>query len=113
MTGKATICIWYDGTAEEAARFYAETFPDSHVGAIHRSPADNPGNKKGDVIIAEFTVCGIACIGLNIPNNGIWACQAVIDMMTARGGTGSRHSRLRTPLSLSGAPKGIFPVASS
>lgn len=65
MTGKATICVWYDGTAEEAARFYASVFPNSHVGAIHRSPMDNPGNKAGDVMIAEFTVCGVACIGLN------------------------------------------------
>ncbi|MCZ8370326.1 MAG: VOC family protein [Porphyrobacter sp.] len=83
MTAKATICIWYDGTAEEAARFYAETFPDSNVGAIHRSPADNPGNKKGDVIIAEFTVCGVACIGLNggpiFPHTEAFSIQIATD----------------------------------
>ena len=37
------ICLWYDGTAEAAARFYAETFPDSAVTAIHHSPGDFPG----------------------------------------------------------------------
>ncbi len=65
MTAKNTICVWYDGAAEEAANFYASVFPDSHVGAVHRSPMDNPGNKAGDVMIVEFTVCGVACIGLN------------------------------------------------
>ena len=62
---KNTICIWYDTQAEEAAHFYAQTFPDSHVGMVHRSPLDNPGNKAGDVLMVEFTVCGIPCIGLN------------------------------------------------
>jgi predicted 3-demethylubiquinone-9 3-methyltransferase (glyoxalase superfamily) len=62
---KATLCLWYNGDAEDAAHFYAETFPDSHVGAIQFSPADNPGNKAGDVIVVEFTVCGLRCIGLN------------------------------------------------
>ena len=62
---KNTICIWYDTQAEEAAHFYAKTFPDSHVGMVHRSPLDNPGNKAGDVLMVEFTVCGIPCIGLN------------------------------------------------
>jgi predicted 3-demethylubiquinone-9 3-methyltransferase (glyoxalase superfamily) len=62
---KNTICVWYDTQAEEAAHFYAATFPDSHVGMVHRSPLDNPGNKAGDVLIVEFSVCGIPCIGLN------------------------------------------------
>ena len=62
---KNTICIWYDTDAEEAAHFYAKTFPDSHLGMVHRSPLDNPGNKAGDVLMVEFTVCGIPCIGLN------------------------------------------------
>ena len=62
---KNTICLWYDGDAEEAARFYADTFPDSFVGAVHRAPGDYPSGKKGDVLTVEFTVMGIHCIGLN------------------------------------------------
>jgi predicted 3-demethylubiquinone-9 3-methyltransferase (glyoxalase superfamily) len=68
MAGKAaknTICVWYDKDAEAAARFYAATFPDSKVTAVHRAPADYPSGKKGDVLTVEFTVCGVPCIGLN------------------------------------------------
>ncbi|WP_285713830.1 VOC family protein [Erythrobacter oryzae] len=62
---KNTICLWYDGTAEEAARFYAETFPDSHVNTVHRAPTDFPSGKAGDVLTVQFTVLGIPCLGLN------------------------------------------------
>ena len=62
---KNTICLWYDKDAEEAARFYARTFPDSLVGAVHRAPGDFPSGKKGDPLVVEFTVMGIPCIGLN------------------------------------------------
>ena len=62
---KNTICIWYEQDAEEAAHFYARTFPDSRVGAVHRSPSDYPGGKAGAVLTVEFTVCGIPCFGLN------------------------------------------------
>ncbi|MBP3983589.1 VOC family protein [Pseudoxanthomonas helianthi] len=62
---KNTVCIWYDKEAEAAARFYAETFPDTQVTAVHRAPSDNPSNKEGDVLTVEFTVMGIPCIGLN------------------------------------------------
>ncbi|HEX7810902.1 MAG TPA: VOC family protein [Burkholderiales bacterium] len=65
MTSKNTICLWYDGTAVDAANFYAKTFPDSLVGAIHHAPGDYPDGKKGDVLTVEFTVAGIPCIGLN------------------------------------------------
>src|SRR5213078_3558022 len=58
-------CIWYDKDAEAAARFYAETFPDSAVGAIWRAPADYPSGKKGDVLVVEFKVAGVSCVGLN------------------------------------------------
>ena len=64
MTG-VTLCLWYDGTAEEAANFYAATFPDSSVGAVHRAPGDFPSGKKGDALTVDFTVLGIACMGLN------------------------------------------------
>jgi predicted 3-demethylubiquinone-9 3-methyltransferase (glyoxalase superfamily) len=62
---KNTVCIWYDGDAEAAARFYAETFPDSSVGAVHYAPSDFPSGKKGDALVVHFTVVGIPCIGLN------------------------------------------------
>ncbi len=62
---KNTICLWYNGDAEAAARFYAEIFPNSSVGAVHRAPDDYPDGKKGDVLTVEFAVAGIPCIGLN------------------------------------------------
>ena len=62
---KNTICLWYDGCAEEAARFYAETFPDSRVDAVHKAPGDFPGGKAGKVLTVDFTVLGIPCMGLN------------------------------------------------
>ncbi|NYE59540.1 putative 3-demethylubiquinone-9 3-methyltransferase (glyoxalase superfamily) [Duganella sp. 1224] len=65
MTAKNTICLWYDKDAEEAAKFYARTFPDSAVSAVHRAPTDFPGGSAGQVLTVEFTVCGIPCLGLN------------------------------------------------
>jgi predicted 3-demethylubiquinone-9 3-methyltransferase (glyoxalase superfamily) len=62
---KNTIFLWYNGDAEEAARFYAKTFPDSSVGTVVRAPGDFPSGKKGDVLTVEFTVLGIPCLGLN------------------------------------------------
>lgn len=62
---KNTICLWFDGDAEEAARFYAETFPDSSVGAVLRAPGDFPSGKKGSVLTVAFTVMGLPCLGLN------------------------------------------------
>jgi len=62
---KNTICLWYNGDAEEAAGFYAATFPDSAVTAVVRAPGDYPDGKQGDVLVVEFTVAGIDCIGLN------------------------------------------------
>ena len=62
---KNTVCLWYNNGAQEAAEFYAKTFPDSKVGAVHKAPSDFPGGKKGQVLTVEFTVCGIPCIGLN------------------------------------------------
>jgi predicted 3-demethylubiquinone-9 3-methyltransferase (glyoxalase superfamily) len=62
---KNTICLWYDKDAEEAARFYAETFPNSAVSAVQRAPGDYPSGKEGDVLTVDFTVCGVPCVGLN------------------------------------------------
>ena len=62
---KSLVCLWYDHDAEEAARFYAATFPDSAVGAVHYAPSDYPDGKKGDALTVEFTVMGIPCVGLN------------------------------------------------
>lgn len=60
-----TVCLWYDGKASEAARFYAETFPDSRVNAVHHAPADYPDGAEGAELVVEFTVLGTPCIGLN------------------------------------------------
>jgi predicted 3-demethylubiquinone-9 3-methyltransferase (glyoxalase superfamily) len=65
MGPKNTICLWYEQGAFEAATFYAQTFPDSAVGKTTRAPGDNPSGKQGDVLVVEFTVMGIPCIGLN------------------------------------------------
>lgn len=62
---KNVVCLWYDRDAEDAARFYAETFPDSSVGAVSRAPGDFPSGQQGDVLTVDFTVMGIPCIGLN------------------------------------------------
>jgi 2-polyprenyl-6-hydroxyphenyl methylase/3-demethylubiquinone-9 3-methyltransferase len=80
---KNTICLWYDGTALDAAIFYAKTFPDSAVGTVHRAPADYPSGKEGDVITVEFTVMGIPCLGLNggpgIQHNIAFSFQVATD----------------------------------
>lgn len=65
MISKNTVCLWYDGTALEPAEFYAKTFPDSAVTAVHRAPGDFPGGKQDDVLTVEFTVMGVPCLGLN------------------------------------------------
>ncbi|KQO79861.1 VOC family protein [Rhizobium sp. Leaf262] len=62
---KNTICVWYDKDAETAARFYADLFPDSTVGKVYHAPGDYPSGKQGDVLMVEFTVAGVACVGLN------------------------------------------------
>jgi 2-polyprenyl-6-hydroxyphenyl methylase/3-demethylubiquinone-9 3-methyltransferase len=64
-THKMAVCLWFDGNAEEAANFYASTFPDSHVDAVRRAPGDYPAGKEGDVIMVEFTVLGMPFLGLN------------------------------------------------
>ena len=65
MSDKLTTVLWFDGAAEEAAQFYAETFPDSSVGSVFRAPDDFPGGRKGDALTVEFTVLGRSYSGLN------------------------------------------------
>ena len=65
MAPRNTICLWFDGSAADAAQFYAKTFPDSSVGAILRAPGDYPDGKQGDVLTVDFTVIGVPCLGLN------------------------------------------------
>jgi predicted 3-demethylubiquinone-9 3-methyltransferase (glyoxalase superfamily) len=65
VSDKIAPCLWFDGRAEEAARFYASLFPDSHVDAVHRAPADYPSGKTGDVLTVEFTLAGRKFVGLN------------------------------------------------
>ena len=65
MIAKNTVCLWYDGTAEDAAKFYAATIPDSSIGEVRRAPGDYPSGKAGDVLTVDFTVAGIPCVGLN------------------------------------------------
>lgn len=81
---KITVCLWFDSDAEGAARFYAATFPDSSVDAVHRAPGDYPSGKKGDVLTVQFTVLGIPCIGINggpaFPQNEAFSFQiATVD----------------------------------
>lgn len=83
MTPKNTICLWYDGTALAAANFYAATFPDSAVKAVHLAPGDYPSGRKGDVLTVEFTVLGIPCLGLNggpvFPHSEAFSFQVATD----------------------------------
>ncbi|MBQ5942650.1 VOC family protein [Massilia sp. AB1] len=65
MISKNTVCLWFNNDALEAAQFYAATFPESEVKAVHHAPSDYPSGKQGDVLTVEFTVCGIPCLGLN------------------------------------------------
>lgn len=62
---KNTVCLWYNGDAEEAAQFYAQVFPNTFINAIHFAPGDFPSGKEGDVLTVEFSVMGISCTGLN------------------------------------------------
>lgn len=80
---KNAICLWYDRDAEAAARFYADTFPDSRLIAVHHAPADYPMGKAGDVLTVNFTVLGIPCLGLNggsgVAHNQAFSFQIATD----------------------------------
>jgi len=83
LIAKNTICLWYDKDALDAARFYAATFPDSKVGAVHNAPGDYPAGKEGNVLTVEFTVLGIPCLGLNggpqFPHSEAFSFQVATD----------------------------------
>jgi len=83
MIPKNTICLWYDGDALEAAKFYAKTFPNSSVGNVTNAPGDFPGGKEGKELTVEFTVCGIPCLGLNggpeFPHSEAFSFQIATD----------------------------------
>lgn len=83
MTRRNTICLWYDGTALDAADFYARTFPDSAVEAVHHAPGDYPAGRQGDVLTVEFSVLGVACLGLNggpgFPHTEAFSFQVATD----------------------------------
>lgn len=80
---KNTIFLWYDKDAEAAARFYTKTFPDSKMGRVHYTPSDYPGGKRGDVLTVEFTVAGVACVGMNggpnVKHNEAFSFQIATD----------------------------------
>ena len=83
MVPKNTICLWFNGSAEEAAHFYAATIQDSSVGTVARAPSDYPAGKAGDVLTVTFTVAGIPCIGLNggpiFPHSEAFSFQIATD----------------------------------
>ena len=89
---KNTICLWYDKDAEAAARFYAQTFPDSKVGAVQRAPGDFPGGKEGQVLTVEFTVLGIPCLGLN--GGPVFKQSEAFSFQIATAGPGRNRSLL-------------------
>lgn len=82
-TPKNTVCLWFDKDAEAAAHFYAATFPDSRVSAVHRAPSDYPSGRAGDVLTVHFTVLGIPCLGLNggpaFPHSEAFSFQVATD----------------------------------
>lgn len=86
MISKNTVCLWFDGSALEAAQFYAETFPDSSVDAVFHAPGDYPSGKQGDVLTVQFTVMGIPCLGLNggpvFPQTEAFSFQIATDDQT-------------------------------
>ena len=98
---KNVICLWYDGTAEDAARFYAQTFPDSAVTAVHHAPGDYPAGKQGQVLTVEFTVLGVRCLGLNggpaFKHSEAFSFQIVTDTRPRRTATGTRSSTTAAP----------------
>jgi 2-polyprenyl-6-hydroxyphenyl methylase/3-demethylubiquinone-9 3-methyltransferase len=83
MPSKNRICLWYDGSAEDAARFYADTFADSRVDRVVHAPGDYPAGQAGAVLVVEFTVLGLPCMGLNggpgVPHSDAFSFQVLTE----------------------------------
>ena len=115
---KNTICLWYNHDAEEAAQFYAKTFPNSSVDAVHKAPTDFPGGKAGQVLTVQFTVCGVPCIGLNggdtFKHSEAFSFQTTRRRPTVTGTRSSAMAALRAPAAgarTNGACRGRSPRA--
>ena len=93
---KTTVCLWYDHNAEDAAKFYAQTFPGSSVGAVRRAPGDYPNGKEGDALVVEFTVLGVPCIGLNVgpafKHSEAFSFQIETSSQEAKGGEAAKRA---------------------
>lgn len=115
MKSKDTIFLWFDKDALDAARFYAATFPNSEVTAVHKAPADCPSGKAGDVLIVEFTVLGIPCLGLNggpaFRHSEAFSFQIATDDQaeTDRTGTRSFATADRKALAVGARIAGVYP----
>jgi predicted 3-demethylubiquinone-9 3-methyltransferase (glyoxalase superfamily) len=115
MKPKNMICLWFNKDAHDAARFYTATFPDSKVTAVHKAPADYPSGKAGDVLMVEFTVAGIPCIGLNggpeFTHSEAFSFQIATDNQERRTATGTRSSAMaaRKVSAVGARTAGAFP----
>jgi predicted 3-demethylubiquinone-9 3-methyltransferase (glyoxalase superfamily) len=65
IMSKISPCLWFNGEAEEAAKFYVSLLPDSRIDRVQRSPVDNPGGKAGTVLVVSFTLAGQEYMALN------------------------------------------------
>ena|SRR5438105_4684398 len=62
---KISPCLWFDGEAEDAAKFYVSLLPDSRIERVQRNTMDSPSGKAGSVLVAEFTLAGQRFMALN------------------------------------------------
>ena len=62
---KIAPCLWFDGEAEEAAKFYVSLLPDSRIDHVQKNVTDSPAGKAGSVLIVKFTLAGQRFLALN------------------------------------------------